>query len=81
MSCVINFSDLAFSLSYVSISSIVSYTPEILFFISCILLGILVSIIPDLVSLFPTSRVAFICVFLIGSISTSGLEYSFPSLV
>jgi hypothetical protein len=40
-----------------------------------------VSIIPDLVSLFPTSRVAFICVFLIGSISTSGLEYSFPSLV
>jgi hypothetical protein len=49
--------------------SIVSSTPEILSSISCILLAILTSAIPDLISRFSISRFAYICVFFIVSTS------------
>jgi hypothetical protein len=46
MFCVMNFLDFPFSLTDILIYSTVSYTPEILSFISCILLVMLMSVVP-----------------------------------
>jgi hypothetical protein len=59
-----------FSLTDVSISSTVSSTHEILSFISCILLVILTSVLPELFPKFYTFRFASICVFFIVSTFT-----------
>jgi hypothetical protein len=58
------------SLTIVSIFSMISSTPEVLSSISCNLLVILTSVIPNLLPRFSISRFVYICVFFIVSIST-----------
>jgi hypothetical protein len=81
-----NFLCFEISLTVMSIHSMVSFTLEILYSISCIddtLLVIFTSVIPDLFPRFSISRFASICVFFIVSTSTSGLGllYAIPSPV
>jgi hypothetical protein len=65
--CVRNFLALTFSLTVVSISSIVSSMPEILSSI-CVLLVMFASVVPVLFPRFSISRVSSVCVFFIASI-------------
>jgi hypothetical protein len=69
MFCVRNFLDLTFSLAGVSISSIISSTPESLSSISCTLLVMFVSVVPVLLPRFSISRIPSGCIFFIASIS------------
>ena len=64
-----SFLHLIFSLTIVSIYSMVSSTPLILSFISCILLVMLASVTPNLFPGFSISRLAYICDFFIVSTS------------
>jgi hypothetical protein len=72
MFCIRNFLDLTFSLTYVSISSIISSVPRILSFIFCILLAILVSAVPAYLPRFPISRIPSVSVFFTVSVSILG---------
>ena len=60
---------LIFSLAKVLLSSIVFFTPEILFSIYCILLVMLIYVAPVLFPKFHISRIATICVLFNASIS------------
>jgi len=65
MVCITNVLDLAFSLTNVSISSVLSSVPEVLYVVSFILLVSVVLLFPR----FSISRITSICVFFIASIS------------
>ena len=64
------FLDLAFSVTIISISSIVSFTTQILSLIACILLVIVASAVPFVFPRFSFSRFASVYIFFIVSIST-----------
>jgi hypothetical protein len=55
--CFRNFLDLTFSLTDVSISFTVSFMPEILYTVSCVLSVILLSVVPVLFPKFSISRI------------------------